>query len=54
MLLGLPARQRAALVLTEIFGYSSEQAAWILGIKPTSVRVLASRARTTLRGAVHA
>jgi RNA polymerase sigma factor (sigma-70 family) len=54
MLLGLPARQRAALVLTEIFGYSSEQAAWILGIKPTSVRVLASRGRTTLRGAVHA
>ena len=54
MLLGLPARQRAALVLTEIFGYSSEQAAWILGIKPTSVRVLASRGRTTLRGALHA
>jgi RNA polymerase sigma factor (sigma-70 family) len=26
-LLGLPPRQRAALVLTEIFGYSSEQAA---------------------------
>jgi RNA polymerase sigma-70 factor (ECF subfamily) len=54
MLLGLPARQRAALVLTEIFGYSSEQAAWILGIKSASVRVLASRGRTTLRGAVHA
>jgi RNA polymerase sigma-70 factor, ECF subfamily len=54
MLLVLPARQRAALVLTEIFGYSSEQAAGILGIKPTSVRVLASRGRTTLRGAVHA
>ena len=54
MLLELPERQRAALVLTEIFGYSSEQAAWILGIKPTSVRVLASRGRTTLRGAVHA
>jgi RNA polymerase sigma-70 factor (ECF subfamily) len=27
MLLSLPTRQRAALVLTEIFGYSSEQAA---------------------------
>jgi RNA polymerase sigma factor (sigma-70 family) len=54
MLLGLPDRQRAALVLTEIFGYSSKQTAWILGIKPTSVRVLASRGRTTLRGAVHA
>jgi RNA polymerase sigma-70 factor (ECF subfamily) len=54
MLLGLPVRQRGALVLTDIFGYSSEQAAWILGIKPTSVRVLASRGRTTLREAVHA
>ena len=54
MLLGLPPRQRAALALTEIFGYSAEQAAWILGIKATSVRVLASRGRTTLRGAVHA
>ncbi len=43
MLLGLPARQRAALVLREIFDYSSEQAAQILGIQATSVRVLASR-----------
>jgi RNA polymerase sigma factor (sigma-70 family) len=54
MLLGLPARQRAAIVLTEIFDYSSEQAAQILGIRPTSVRVLASRGRATLRGADHA
>jgi RNA polymerase sigma-70 factor, ECF subfamily len=54
MLLGLPARQRAALVLMEIFGFSSEEAASILGIKPTSVRVLASRGRATLRGAVRA
>jgi RNA polymerase sigma-70 factor (ECF subfamily) len=49
MLLGLPPRQRAALVLTEIFGYSSEQAARILGIRPTTVRVLASQGRATLR-----
>jgi DNA-directed RNA polymerase specialized sigma24 family protein len=40
-------------VLTEIFGYSSEQASRILGIGPASVRVLASRGRTALRGAVH-
>jgi RNA polymerase sigma factor (sigma-70 family) len=50
MLLGLPPRQRAALVLTEIFGYSSEQAASILGVRPTTVRVLASQGRATLRG----
>jgi RNA polymerase sigma-70 factor, ECF subfamily len=51
MLVGLPTRQRAALVLTEIFDYSSEQAAQILGIQATTVRVLASRGRTALRGA---
>jgi len=49
MLLGLPPRQRAALVLTEIFDYSSEQAARILGIRPTTVRVLASQGRAALR-----
>src|SRR6266540_4084630 len=49
LLLGLPARQRAALVLTEIFGYSSEETARILGIKATTVRVLASQGRGTLR-----
>lgn len=50
MLLRLPPRQRAALVLTEIFGYGSEQAARILGVRPTTVRVLASQARASLRG----
>ena len=50
MLLGLPARQRAALVLMEIFGYTSEQAASILGVRPTTVRVLASQGRAALRG----
>jgi RNA polymerase sigma factor (sigma-70 family) len=49
MLLGLPTRQRAALVLTEIFDYSSEEAARILGIQPTTVRVLASQGRAALR-----
>jgi RNA polymerase sigma factor (sigma-70 family) len=50
MLRGLPARQRAALVLTEIFGYSSEQAALIMRIRPTTVRALASQGRAALRG----
>src|SRR5262245_58938748 len=50
MLLGLPQRQRAALVLTEIFGYRSEQAAEILGIRPSTVRALASQGRAALRG----
>jgi RNA polymerase sigma factor (sigma-70 family) len=45
----LPQRQRAALVLTEIFDYSSEQAAKILGIRPTTVRALASQGRAALR-----
>jgi RNA polymerase sigma factor (sigma-70 family) len=49
LLLGLPPRQRAALALTEIFGYSSEQAARILGVRPTTVRVLASQGRAALR-----
>jgi RNA polymerase sigma factor (sigma-70 family) len=49
MLRSLPQRQRAALVLTEIFDYSSEQAAQILGIRPTTVRALASQGRAALR-----
>jgi RNA polymerase sigma-70 factor (ECF subfamily) len=49
MLRSLPQRQRAALVLTEIFDFSSEQAGRILGIRPTTVRVLASQARAALR-----
>ena len=49
MLRLLPQRQRAALVLTEIFDYSSEQAAQILGIRPTTVRALASQGRAALR-----
>jgi len=49
MLRGLPPRQRAAIVLTEIFGYSSEQAALIMRIRPTTVRALASQGRAALR-----
>ena len=52
MLRGLAPRQRAAVVLTEIFGYSSEQAARIMRIRPTTVRALASQGRSALRGEV--
>jgi RNA polymerase sigma factor (sigma-70 family) len=46
---GLPARQRAAIVLTEVLGYGSEEASRILGVKDVTVRSLASRARASLR-----
>jgi RNA polymerase sigma-70 factor (ECF subfamily) len=50
MLRGISPRQRTAIVLTEIFEYSSEQAARIMRIQPTTVRVLASQGRAALRG----
>lgn len=49
MLRGITPRQRTAIVLTEIFGYSSEQAARIMSIQPTTVRALASQGRAALR-----
>jgi RNA polymerase sigma-70 factor, ECF subfamily len=49
LLLALPPRQRAALVLTEIFGYRSDEAGAVLGIAATTVRVLASKGRAALR-----
>ena len=49
MLRSISPRQRTAIVLTEIFGYGSEQAARIMGIQPTTVRVLASQGRAALR-----
>jgi RNA polymerase sigma factor (sigma-70 family) len=49
MLAELSPRQRSALVLTEIFGYGSEQAAQIMGIRASTVRVLASQGRAALR-----
>jgi len=45
----LSPRQRAALVLTELLGYGSEEAAAMLDVKPVTVRVLASQARSALR-----
>jgi RNA polymerase sigma-70 factor, ECF subfamily len=45
----LPDRQRAAVVLTELLGYASEDAGRILGVKAASVRALASQGRAALR-----
>ena len=48
----LTPRQRAAIVLTELLGLSSEDAGEILGIRPVTARVLASQARAALREAL--
>jgi RNA polymerase sigma factor (sigma-70 family) len=48
-LAGLSERQRAALVLTDLLDFDSEEAARILGIKPSTVRALASQGRAALR-----
>jgi RNA polymerase sigma-70 factor (ECF subfamily) len=46
----LTPHQRAALVLTGYLGYSSEEAARILGIRPSTVRALATKGRAAARG----
>jgi RNA polymerase sigma factor (sigma-70 family) len=48
-LAGLSRRQRAALVMTELLGFSSEEAGRALGIKPVTVRVLASQGRAAMK-----
>ena len=45
----LAPRQRAALVLTDLLGFRSEDAVEILGVQPGTVRTLASQGRTVLR-----
>ena len=49
MLLRLTPRQRAALVLLDLYGYGSEDAARIMGIRPSTVRALATQGRAVLR-----
>src|SRR5262245_7184076 len=49
LLLEVTPRQRAALVLVDLLGYPSEQAARILRVRPSTVRALATKGRTTLR-----
>ena len=48
----LTPNQRAALVLTGYLGYSSEEAARTLGVRASTVRALATKARATARATV--
>jgi RNA polymerase sigma-70 factor (ECF subfamily) len=45
----LTPHQRAAVVLTSILDYSSEEAGRILGLKDSTVRVLAGKARAAMK-----
>jgi RNA polymerase sigma-70 factor, ECF subfamily len=45
----LTPRQRAAIVLVDLLDHSSEEAATLLGVKPSTVRVLVSQGRATLK-----
>jgi RNA polymerase sigma-70 factor (ECF subfamily) len=47
----LTPHQRAALVLTGYFGYTSEEAAGILGVQASTVRALSTKGRATARAA---
>lgn len=49
LLLQLTPRQRAALLLVDLLGYPSEQAASILRVRPSTVRALATQGRRALR-----
>ncbi len=49
LLLELTPRQRAALLLVDLLGYPSEQAARILRVRPSTVRALATQGRHALR-----
>ena len=51
LLLGVTQRQRAALLLVDLLGYSAEQAGRILRVRPSTVRALATKGRRTLREA---
>ena len=50
LLLEVTPRQRAALLLTDLLGYPSEEAARILRVRPSTVRALATQGRRALRG----
>jgi RNA polymerase sigma factor (sigma-70 family) len=45
----LPPRQRAALLATSILDLSADDAGHLLGMRPATVRALASRARTRMK-----
>lgn len=46
---GLPPRQRAAIVLTDVLRYTAEEAGRMLGIRASTVRALHFQARSALR-----
>lgn len=48
-LAALTPRQRAAVVLTELLGYGSKEAATLLGVRDSTVRALATQGRAVLR-----
>jgi RNA polymerase sigma factor (sigma-70 family) len=48
----LTRRQRTAIVLTELLGYSSEEAGKMMGARAVTVRVLASQGRAAMRRAL--
>ena len=48
----LTPRQRGAVVLTELLGYSSAAAGQMLGVRPTTIRVLASQGRAAMKRAL--
>jgi RNA polymerase sigma-70 factor (ECF subfamily) len=48
-LVELAPRQRAALVLTELIGFSSEEAGRMLGVRAGTVRALASQGRAAMK-----
>ena len=45
----LPPKQQAAVVLTELLDYSSDEAGSFLSVKPATARVLAHQGRAALR-----
>jgi RNA polymerase sigma factor (sigma-70 family) len=49
LLAALAPRQRAALLLLDLYDYGSEEAGRILGVRPSTVRALASQGRAVLR-----
>ena len=51
MLRSLAPRQRAALVLLDLYGYDSAAAAKVMGVRPSTVRALATQGRAALRNA---
>jgi RNA polymerase sigma factor (sigma-70 family) len=45
----LTPRQRAAIVLMDLLGLTSDAAGQALGVRPSTVRVLAARARAVMK-----